>query len=368
MRKKIRNIFFILIIVNLLGCGPKDKREKPPGVGEKCPDIKVDYQLSSQDAQHLGITSRKEFNFREISGDLIILEVLNVYCANCRTQTTVMNELYYKIQNEPDLKDKIKILAIAAGNQEWETEFFKKTFDVPYPVIPDSEYEITNKLGVFKTPFHLIIRKTGDEMVVAQSHQGILDNVNAYYENLTYILTFEISAFKQLKGKESTKPVKPLGLVISEEELLSLVKKGMSEREWKILDIKRIKLKNEEIVFMGSLQKSSTTKKLFAKAVSRDSLCDTCEDVHFIYIFDEKGRIVTLVPILLAKDGNVLWDENDLGRIKGHIVGKYIYEQFDFDAKVDAISTATITSALIFDSLERADMIYRELKKKGYVN
>ena len=89
-------------------------------------------------------------------------------------------------------------------------------------------------------------------------------------------------------------------------------------------------------------------KILFARVVSRASVCDVCEDTQFVYFFDEKGKITNLVPIKLGKDGNEQWDENDLRKIKSRIVGRYITETLEFNARVDAISTATVTSALIF--------------------
>lgn len=50
------------------------------------------------------------------------------------------------------------------------------------------------------------------------------------------------------------------------------------------------------------------------------------------------------------------------------LVGRYVNESHDFDARVDAVSSATLTSLTIFEGLQEADAIYKELKKKGYLN
>lgn len=98
------------------------------------------------------------------------------------------------------------------------------------------------------------------------------------------------------------------------------------------------------------------------------AICDACENTHFIYVFNSQGKLVNFSPIVLTKLGNKRWNQEDLKKMKSRVLGKYLYNPFDFDSRVDAVSQATITSVLIFDSLERTDTIYQELKEKGYLN
>ena len=352
----------------VLSCGTKAKRERPFSVGEEFPDIKIDYGLPSKDAHYLGVSEDKSFKLKGISADLVLVEVLNVYCSRCRTQAPVMGELFRKIQSEPYLKDSVKILALAAGNQEWEIKFFKKMFDVPYPMIPDAKFELSDKLGVFRSPYHLVIRKDTGKMIVAMSDQTALDSSSTYLESLSNLLTQKTSTILKNKSIETTGVVERPEPIISKEELIGLIKNGMERSEWEILDIEEVKLKNAEIVYMGKMKRNNTMKNLFAKVVSRTTICDLCEDVHFIYLFDAKGKIVALVPIQLAKSGNKPWDENDLQKTERRVVGRYIYESIDFDARVDAVSTATVTSGIVFDSLDRASVFYQELKKRDYMD
>ena len=368
MNRIVLVVTLLATVISILGCGTKAKRERPFSMSEECPDIKIDCGLSLKDANYLGVSGDKSFSLKGISADLLVLEFLNVYCRRCRTQAPVMRELFHKIQRQPYLKDSVRILALAVGNQEWEIKFFKKTFDVPYPMIPDAKFELSYRLGVFRSPFHLVIRKDAGKMIVAMRHQGILDSSSTYLESLCNLLTQDASAIRKKKANEPTEAIEPPEPVISEEELFGLIKKGMGRNGWEILDIEEIKLKNTEIVYMGKLKRNSATKNLFAKVVSRITICDSCEDVHFIYLFDEKGKIFALVPIKLAKDGNKPWDEDDLQKTERRVVGRYIHESIGFDARLDAVSTATVTSAIVFDNLDRAAVFYQELKKRGYMN
>jgi hypothetical protein len=54
--------------------------------------------------------------------------------------------------------------------------------------------------------------------------------------------------------------------------------------------------------------------------------------VHFIYLFDFRGKVLGLVPLLLTKYDNEPWDEADLGKMRSRVVGRYLYKPFVFDA------------------------------------
>lgn len=370
------------LLLGVLGCLSQDygdaaayeaRRKVPFGVGEDFPDLVFDYRPSADEAQYLGLAGKGlagkgEFSIAQISGDLILLEVISVHCASCRNQAPIMYELYEELIDDPALKDRIKLIALAGGNKPWEVEEYRDEFDVPFPIIPDPKFVVLDQIGVNRTPFHYLLRKSGGEVIVAETHQGIIEDSITYAEDLSYILTFKIAALKQLKGQQTEEPVEPPVPDIAGEELVALIKDGMQEASGTVNGFEMLTLADETVVYMGTTEASGSAAKIFAKLVSRQSICDVCEDLHFVFMFDDDGQVVNLVPIQLTKYRNVLWDEDDLETMRSRVIGKYIYKEFDFDAKVDAVSTATITSVLIFAALERSDGLYRELKQKGYLN
>jgi hypothetical protein len=101
--------------------------------------------------------------------------------------------------------------------------------------------------------------------------------------------------------------------------------------------------------------------------VDKPNPCDVCHDVHFIYVFDATGKILQLIPLELTKYGNEPWDAADIEKIRQRIVGRYIQSSFDFDPEIDAVSSATITSSIIFRSLEEEQITLKELKEKGFL-
>jgi peroxiredoxin len=368
MSKKLKKVFCFsvtIIFFILTISGPAlAKRISPLAAGDDVPELALKRNFSKADYKYLGIKKSKKdtFHLSEIQGDLILLEILSVYCPSCQSQAPVFSKLYDAIEKDPRTKGRVKMIGVAAGSNEREIETFKKRYSAPFPIVPDEKFGILDVVGSTRAPFNILIRKSKDEMVIAQTHLGVVADHAAYFEDMNTIMTYKIAAIRtEKKGSGPVKVIKP---DISQERLVSLLKGGVEEVGEKIKEWKEIKLADDETVYMGTTKKG----KLFAKLVSREAICDVCENTHFIFVFDKEGKVMNLVPVSLTKYGNKNWDEKDIKTMKGRVIGKYLYNPFDFDSRVDAVSTATMTSVLIFNSLERANTIYKELKEKGYLH
>jgi hypothetical protein len=179
------------------------------------------------------------------------------------------------------------------------------------------------------------------------------------------VLQYDLALLKPKKGaiyeEDALKP--PL----ADEELMAKTKEGMESLGGKVLQIKKISLKDGDWIYLGKVDFGTYQKTLFSKLASRRSICDICHDTFFIYTFDQEGKVIDLVPIQLTKIGNLNWTEEDIKKLKSRTIGKSIFSPFPFDPGVDSVSGATITAVLIFDSLDKAKEIFEKLKKEGYV-
>src|SRR4030042_4546681 len=106
MRRKRSMLVFILFFVVSFSCGFALGETKPLGFAIPFPDLIFTQSLSREEQYYLGIPSKKVFSFREIIGNLILVEFLSTYCINCQRQAPIFNEVYSLIERAPRLKGK----------------------------------------------------------------------------------------------------------------------------------------------------------------------------------------------------------------------------------------------------------------------
>jgi hypothetical protein len=270
------------------------------------------------------------------------------------------------IEKDPKLKGKVKVIGVAAGNNEKEIESFKKEYKVPYPIFADIKFDAHAAVGGPRTPFTIWVRRDAQgKSIVVSTHLGLIDSVeNALYETRA-VLQYDLALLKPKKGAiyRGDALMPPL----TEEELMTKAKEGMEASGGKVLQIEKIPLKDGDWIYVGKVDFGKHQGNLFSKLASRRAVCDICHDTFFIYTFDPEGKVIEIMPVQLTKIGNLKWTEEDIKTLRSRTVGRSILKPFTFDPSVDSVSGATITAVLIFDSLDKAKEIYEKLKKEGHI-
>jgi hypothetical protein len=285
---------------------------------------------------------------------------------SCQKQAPFFNEVYSSIEEDPKLKGRVKMIGIASGNNMLEVETFKKEYRVPYPILSDAEFNAHTAVGSPRAPFTIWVRKEAQgKGVVVSTHLGLIDSVKAALDETRVVLQYNLALLKPRQG--AVYEGDALNPPLTEEELMVKAKASMEASGGKVIQIKKISLKDRDLIYVGRVDFGTHQGNLFSKLASRRAVCDICHDTFFIYTFDPEGKVMDIVPIQLAKRGNLEWTEEDLHKLKNRTVGRSVLRPFTFDPGVDAISGATITAALVFDSLDKAKEIYEKLKKEGYV-
>jgi len=96
----------------------------------------------------------------------------------------------------------------------------------------------------------------------------------------------------------------------------------------------------------------------------RAPLCEICTGVYFLFAFDGSGRVRGFSPLVVHKWGNASWTAADSRYFESRVAGRTM-SGLEFDEGVDAVTTATISSSIIFDEIKQAHRVVESLLREG---
>ena len=372
-------ILGISLLFLTLSFGPASAKEKGRIItaGDFFPEFSFPMTLSRGDIEYLGLPTKilgfmkgDTFFLKDIKADLIVAEYMNKYCFSCQLQAPVLNQAFEAVGKDPQLQGKVKFLAIGAGNNQTEVDSFKAEKKVAFPIISDPKFLAYEAIGdPGATPFTLFLRKTDTGLIVTRAKIGLTKDPEAILKEIRDGLGADWATLAKQQKDFSSQEAKAKKLLLryNEDELLKKAQESMLSPKWKVLKVAKVKLSDDEEIYVGEIQAGTQKSNLFAKLASRAPTCDVCHATHFFFTFNDKGMIVNFLPLQVTKAGNDKWDAKETEKMKGRLVGRSILQPTDFDPQVDSISSATMTAALIVDSVNKAKSLYDGLKGKGYI-
>lgn len=133
-----------------------------PQRGDVFPAINLTIPKVPEYRDYLGLEGEGEFKIPQIKAEAVIIEIFSMYCPHCQREAPRVNELYEAIEQSPEYKGKFKILGIGAGNSSFEVEVFREKYKVPFPLFPDADLSIHERLGGVRTPYFIGVKIRGD--------------------------------------------------------------------------------------------------------------------------------------------------------------------------------------------------------------
>jgi peroxiredoxin len=133
-----------------------------PSMGEPIPDIILSVPENLSEKNYLGIKEKTSFKISRINADVVILEIFSMYCPYCQKEAPLVNELYDIINKNQDIKDKIKIIGIGAGNTPFEVNVFKNQYNILFPLFSDESFSIHKSVGEVRTPYFFVYKINTD--------------------------------------------------------------------------------------------------------------------------------------------------------------------------------------------------------------
>jgi thiol-disulfide isomerase/thioredoxin len=160
--KKILMSLTVMILLFSAFISPALAANKPPEKGETLPVMNLPIPKNPDERNYLGLSGGGLFKIPQIKAKVVIIEIFSMYCPYCQKDAPGVNELYRLIENNPDIKNKIKLIGIGAGNSSYEVEVFKKTYNVPFPLFPDKDFTIHKVCGEVRTPYFMVVKINED--------------------------------------------------------------------------------------------------------------------------------------------------------------------------------------------------------------
>jgi peroxiredoxin len=147
----------------------------PLPVGGKLPDFSLTVPKEGAEKAYLGLTGSGAFKVPQIKAQAVVIEIFSMYCPYCQKEAPNVNQLYERIEGDPALKGKIKLIGIGVGNSAYEVGVFRKKYGIPFPLFPDGDFTLHKLLGEVRTPYFIGVKLFPDG-----SHQVIHSRLGAF--------------------------------------------------------------------------------------------------------------------------------------------------------------------------------------------
>jgi len=174
MKRTLWTLLTVLTTVSFSG-GLIFAAVTPPSKGGTLPTFNLPVPKDRGETTYLGVSGAGPFKIPQIKANVVIIEIFSLYCPYCQSVAPGVKDLYSLIENDPNLKGKIKIIGIGAGNTPYEVQVFKGTYDTPFPLFPDKDFAIHKALGDVRTPYFIAVKIKEDG-----THEVILSELGAF--------------------------------------------------------------------------------------------------------------------------------------------------------------------------------------------
>jgi thiol-disulfide isomerase/thioredoxin len=166
----------LFLLTNMLFAGVD-----PPKTGELLPEINLSVPQETENQKYLGLPDKGQFAIPQIKAEVVLIEFFSMYCPYCQNAAPTVNKFYRKIENNGDLKKKIRLIGIGVGNSSYEVNVFRKKYDIDFPLFPDADFSIHKLVGEVRTPYFIGVKIMEDGTHnIFYSRLGGFDDVDKF--------------------------------------------------------------------------------------------------------------------------------------------------------------------------------------------
>jgi hypothetical protein len=159
--------------------------ETEPKVGQMVPDVKFSATVTPEESTYLGLAKQGPFSWKDVKAPYVMVEQFNDKCPHCIHQAPFMNQLFEKVQADPQLKSKLKFIGAGQGNEEMAMKMWKAFYKVPFALVPDPNNTWGKAVNFTPYPVTVILDKTGKIVFV---HIGSFDNADEMFQKIKAVV------------------------------------------------------------------------------------------------------------------------------------------------------------------------------------
>ena len=178
-------ICIVMVFIGLsIFLTPPAARAELLSIGEAFPGTILSAP-DKKDGAYLGVNGKDDFSVRDIDANAVLIEYFSMYCPHCQADAPDTVTLYKLIEADEDLAGSLKFIGIGIKNSDYEVNYFRDEYDIPFPMFPDETGAFMNDAGVRLTPTYMLIaRDNSGEMVVVFTQVGKIDDPADFLEVL----------------------------------------------------------------------------------------------------------------------------------------------------------------------------------------
>jgi peroxiredoxin len=154
--------FSVIMLTSVLWAAPTHATSVPPAQGAQLPKVDLPVPNDPAERLYLGLNGKGSFQIPEIKAKVVIIEIFSMYCPYCQREAPEVNKLYQAIEGDHDLRGKIKLIGIGAGNSQFEVGVFREKYKVPFPLFQDENFSVHKRFGETRTPYFIAIQINED--------------------------------------------------------------------------------------------------------------------------------------------------------------------------------------------------------------
>ncbi|RQD59732.1 MAG: hypothetical protein D5R98_07325 [Desulfonatronovibrio sp. MSAO_Bac4] len=182
MNKKIFICFFICFFMSIPVLSFSSGN--PIKTGEILEEFFFQAPDIQKDKDYLGLGQEDSFLLKDLDADFFLIEVVGAYCPVCHAQSAEINHLFNRITRDEVLKERVIMFSIAPGSTAMEIEHLRSSWNAPYPILKDYEYDFHGHMGNPDTPYTIIVSRDGQVMY---AHLGRIPELNEFMEKISRI-------------------------------------------------------------------------------------------------------------------------------------------------------------------------------------